>query len=178
MVSHMSFLEEFHLLHNSRQDICEKPWSQPAIRELMKLSQRVKRAHEEIQRCHIAVRRLYTAIYDEEDNFTNTLSQLQDGDPCIYGVVYDFISHRRQVNDLLLARLTRLVGSPDYSGDYSRGVWVGHGGSSGSHGQPPPDDVMMTGALDHEDEPGSDEDETDELVGQLVDYVSDLSLLP
>ena len=55
-VSHINFLEEFHLLHNSRQDIREKPWSQPAIRELMKLSQRVKRAHEEIQRCHIAVR--------------------------------------------------------------------------------------------------------------------------
>ena len=55
-VSHINFLEEFHLLHNSHQDIHEKPWSQPAIHELMKLSQWVKRAHEEIQRCHIAVR--------------------------------------------------------------------------------------------------------------------------
>src|ERR1700753_795192 len=76
-VSHINLLEGFHLLHNTRQDIREKPWSQPAIRELMKLSQRVKRAHEEIQRCHIAVRRLYTAIYNEDNNFKNALSRLQ-----------------------------------------------------------------------------------------------------
>ena len=176
-VSHINFLEEFHLLHNSRQDIREKPWSQPAIRELMKLSQRVKRAHEEIQRCHIAVRRLYTAIHDEDDDFVNTLLRLQNGDPCVYGVVHDFIAHRRQVNDLLLARLKRLVSSSDYSGDCSRGVRVG-GGSSGSRDQQLPDDAIMAGALNRDDELGSDEDETDELVGQLVDYVSDLSLLP
>ena len=36
----------------------------------------------------------------------------------------------------------------------------------------------MTGALDHNNELGSDEDETDELVAQLVDYVSNLLLLP
>ena len=143
----------------------------------MKLSQRVKRAHEEIQRCHIAVRRLYTAIHDEDDDFANTLSRLHNGDPCIYGVVHDFIAHRRQVNDLLLARLKRLVSSPDYLGDCSCGVRAG-GGGSGSYGQQLPDDAIMTGALDHDDELGSDEDETDELVGQLVDYVSDLSLLP
>ena len=70
-VSHINFLEEFNLLHNTRQDIREKPWSEPAVRELMKLSQRVKRAHEEIERCHIAVRRLYTAIHDENDYFNS-----------------------------------------------------------------------------------------------------------
>ena len=31
-VSHINFLEEFNLLHDTRQDIHEKPWSQPAIR--------------------------------------------------------------------------------------------------------------------------------------------------
>ena len=107
----------------------------------------------------------------------NTLLRLQNGDPCVYGVVHDFIAHRRQVNDLLLARLKCLVSSSDYSGDCSRGVRVG-GGSSGSRDQQLPDDAIMAGALNRDDELGSDEDETDELVGQLVDYVSDLSLLP
>jgi hypothetical protein len=41
-ISHINFLEEFNLLHDTHQDICEKQWSQPAVRELMKLSQRVK----------------------------------------------------------------------------------------------------------------------------------------
>ena len=89
-VSHINFLEEFNLLHDTCQDICKKKWSQPAVRELMKLSQRVKRAHEEIERCHIAVRRLYTAIHDENDFFRTTLSRLRTGDPLIYAAVHDF----------------------------------------------------------------------------------------
>ena len=38
-VSHINFLKEFNLLHDTCQDIREKRWSQPAIHELMKLSQ-------------------------------------------------------------------------------------------------------------------------------------------
>ena len=30
-VSHINFLDEFNLLHNTHQDIHEKRWSQPAI---------------------------------------------------------------------------------------------------------------------------------------------------
>ena len=118
-VSHIHFLEEFDLLHNTHQDIHEKPWSQPAVRELMKLSQRVKRAHEEIERCHIAVCCLYMAIHDENDDLKKALSRLRNGDPLTYGAVHKFIRHRRQVNDLLLARLAVLTNSPDYSGDHS-----------------------------------------------------------
>ena len=55
LISHINFLEEFALLHDTCQDIREKQWSQPAVRELMKLSQRVKRAQEEIQRCYISI---------------------------------------------------------------------------------------------------------------------------
>src|SRR5579872_6130836 len=57
-VLHINFLKEFHLLHDTRQDIRHQPWAQSAIRELMKLSQRVKCSFEEIKRCHIVVRRL------------------------------------------------------------------------------------------------------------------------
>ena len=89
-VSHINFLEEFNLLHNTRQDIRDKQWSQPAVRELMKRRQRVRRAYEEIDRCHIAVRRLYTAICDENDLFRATLSQLQARDPLIHAAVRDF----------------------------------------------------------------------------------------
>jgi len=179
-VSHINFLEEFNLLHDTRQDIHEKPWSQPAIRELMKLSQRVRRAHEEVERCYIAVRRLYTAILDEDDTFKDTLSRLQNGDPCIYEAVRDFITRRQQVNDLLLTRLTRFTNSPDYSSNLSRGVRVGSSTGTGGRKQPLPDNVVMQGDLDRDDENDEeqDADETDDLVGQLVDYVSDLALLP
>ncbi len=39
--SHYSFLEEFALLQDTRNDICDKPWAKPAVRELMRLAQRV-----------------------------------------------------------------------------------------------------------------------------------------
>ena len=121
-VSHINFLEEFNLLHDTHQDIRDKRWSQPAVRELMKLSQRVKRAHEEVERCHIAIRRLYTAIQDEDDLFTRTLSRLQSGDPVPYRMVRDFTTPRRRVNNLLLTKLGTLVDSPDYASDRSRSI--------------------------------------------------------
>ena len=46
--------------------------------------------------------------------------------------------------------------------------------------QPLSGNVVMQGDLDCDDENDKepDADETDDLVGQLVDYVSDLALLP
>jgi hypothetical protein len=181
-ISHINFLEEFNLLHDTRQDIRKKQWSQPAVRELMKLSQRVKRAHEEIDRCHIAIRRLYTAIYDENDFFRATLSRLQTGDPLVYSAVHDFTAHRQRVNDLLLSRLNALTSSSDYSGDSSRGVRAGSGSSGNgtdSPGQPPANVGSISNEHDGEEDNDEelDAEETDESVGQLIDYVSDLSLL-
>jgi len=172
-VSHINFLEEFHLLHNTCNDIREKPWSQLAARELLKLYQRVKRAREEVERCHIAIRRLYTAIHDEDNDFDESLSKLQAGDPLIYRAVHDFVAYRRQVNGLLLAKLKHLTSTPGYSGDCSRGVRIGRNVSNGGDAS----GFEPAGDLDHDE---NDEelgvDETDELVGQLIDYVSDLVL--
>src|SRR6201992_1138900 len=56
---------------------------------------------------------------------------------------------RRQTNDLLLARLTRLVSSAGYSGDYLRGVRVGSSRDADSHAQLLSEDSTMTDALDH-----------------------------
>lgn len=179
-VSHINFLEEFHLLHSTRNDIHEKPWSRPAVRETMKLHQRVKRAHEEIERCHIAVRRLYTAILDENDSFEKSLFRLQTGDPIIYGAVHDFITYRQQMNSVLLTKLNHLTNNPEYFGDCSRGVWIERATSPvGNMGN-----VEPASNSDHDDgdndelDGESDIDDTDELVGQLVDYVGDLALLP
>ena len=183
-VSHINFLEEFNLLYDTRQDIRDKQWTKPPVRELMKRSQRVRRAHEEIVRCHISVRRLYTAILDENDLLRTTLSRLQAGDSLVYAAVQDFATRRQQVNLLLLAKLDTFTSSPDYIGDCSRGVRVGStassGGGEGGSGQ-----VSGVGTTAEANESSDDDgdgeldgDERDELVGQLIDYVSDLALGP
>ena len=104
------------------------------------------------------------------------LSRLQPGDPVIHAVVCDFVTRRRKVNLLLLAKLTLLTSSPEYTGDCSRGVWVGSSTDTDTVGQVYIDyDDATAGGLDHDD--GElDEDEADELVRRLADYVSDLAL--
>ena len=179
-ISHINFLEEFTLLYDTCQDIHEKQWSQPAVQELMKLSQQVKRAKEEIQWCHISIHCLYTAIHDKNDFFRMTLSRIWGGDLLIYGAVHDFITRQQQVNGLLLSKLNILTSSSDYSGDCSHGVRVGSfsGEVVDSLGWPLVDlgGVSADHNDDHDDEHGANE--TDELVGQLIDFVSNLTLLP
>ena len=57
-------------------------------------------------------------------------------------------------------------------------MWSNMG--TGGCEQPLSGNVVMQGDLDRDDENDEepDADETDDLVGQLVDYVSDLALLP
>ena len=176
-VSHIHFLEEFHILHDTRQDIREKPWAQSAVRELMKVSLRVKRAHEEIQRCHIAVRRLYTAIQDETDLFGATLTRLRGGDPLAYRAVHDTITRRQRVNSLLLVRLAALTNFPDYQGECSHGVWVGVNTDVDTPGLMSVDsDNVADGVNCNNDNSELDADEADTLVGRLVDYISNLAI--
>ncbi|KAG1885372.1 hypothetical protein F4604DRAFT_1878101 [Suillus subluteus] len=70
-VSHYSFLEEFNLLRETRQDIRDKMWARPAIRETMRQWLHIQRAKEEIERCNVEVRRLHTFIVDEDRHFTH-----------------------------------------------------------------------------------------------------------
>jgi len=173
-VSHINFLEEFNLLHNTRQDIRDRRWSEPAVRELMKSFQRVKRAHEEIECCHIAIRRLYTAILDENDGFDRVLSQPHLATSPVYGAVQDFVRRRYRVNNLLLIRLNRLVHSPDFSGTCSRGTRLGNSTSRRGDDDQWADMHEIAEEGDEDIEIGGDE--TDELVSHLVDYVGDLAL--
>ncbi|KJA13225.1 hypothetical protein HYPSUDRAFT_123579, partial [Hypholoma sublateritium FD-334 SS-4] len=81
-VSHYSFLEEFDLLRGSHQDIGHKRWTELAVRETMKQDLRIKRAHEEITRCNIEIRRVHTSILDEHEHFKRRLQDLKsEGSP-------------------------------------------------------------------------------------------------
>ena len=48
-----NFVEEFELLKHSHADLTGVRWKEPRIREAMKRHQRIKRAHEEIERLHV-----------------------------------------------------------------------------------------------------------------------------
>ena len=95
-VSHYGFLEEFHLLQDTRNDIRTKQWSLPHIRNLMKLRQRVVRAGEELQRCTVELRRLHTSIRDEQALFRRVL--LDRSGTLIHGAIEDYVIRRSNVN--------------------------------------------------------------------------------
>jgi len=104
-VSHYSFLDEFNLLRNTRHDISNAPWANPVVRETIKKFLRVRRAHEEIDRCNIEVRRLFTSIRDEDHKLDIILKCLTGQNDIILGAVGEYWTRRRRVNALLLERI-------------------------------------------------------------------------
>ena len=120
-VSHYKFLEEFPLLRNTSQDLTGKRWALPAVRETMKQWRRICRAHEEIIRCNVEIRRLHTSIVDEEKSFRKILSQSMALGP-IQGALKDFITRRSRVNARLLHKIAQIYDLEDFSGTASPGV--------------------------------------------------------
>ncbi|KAG2112373.1 uncharacterized protein F5147DRAFT_744589 [Suillus discolor] len=70
------FLGKFDLLHHSCSDVRTSDWTKPAYREAMVKYFKIQRAHEEIQRLNIEIRRLCTAIHDKELKVNATINTL------------------------------------------------------------------------------------------------------
>ena len=120
-VSRYSFIEEFSLLHDTRRDISKAPWADPVVRETIKRFFRVRRAHEEIQRCNIEIRRIFTSIHDETDQHSDILKALADQKNPIFGAVHDYSTRRRRVNTLLLERIQQVFDLDGFTGDRTLG---------------------------------------------------------
>ncbi|KAG6835632.1 hypothetical protein H0H93_016343, partial [Arthromyces matolae] len=182
-VLHYTFLEDFVLLRDTGRDIQEKPWTQPVIREMIQKDQRIKRAHEEVIRCNVEVRRLHTSIINEHRHFTACLQALKDAKNPIYGAVYDYVTYRRRVNGQLLRKIFQIYSLPDFSGVRGPGVRKGAMNE---------DDVTdNVGSLDNEtdlgkagdehdalpDAEGEDDEEEDKL-NSLVNFIGGLDINP
>ena len=169
-VSHYTFLDEFNILRDTRDNIQDRPWANPAIRETMKKYQRVKRAREEIIRCNIEVRRLRTSIVDENVQFTNILARLKNENSRLLGPVGEYIHRRRGVNTLLLARILQIHELKGFTGEKTVGVRKGAETAT---------EDSLTPAVSTETEDDGQEDADDEITGQiggLVDYIAQLAV--
>ncbi|KAL6308954.1 hypothetical protein BKA93DRAFT_864339 [Sparassis latifolia] len=155
-VTHYSFLEEFNLLRDTRNDIRDKPWTRPDIRAVMKQARRVARAREEIQRLDVEVHRVHTSIYDEVRAFDITLARLKDRNDPLYGAVNDFCRRRRRVNTWILARLKQIHALDEFTGN-GQLEELDHE----EHAEDPQDNL------------GEDEDSSGD-IGGIVDYVVNL----
>ncbi|OJT11359.1 hypothetical protein TRAPUB_12122 [Trametes pubescens] len=124
-VSHMRFVEEFELLQDTRGDLRDKPWRQPVIRETMRIAHCVERAREEIQRLNVEVRRLHTAIRDEDELFDVVLDDLALRRDPWHGPVLEHATRRRRVNARVLAYIDKIYELPGFTGTPSAGQQAG-----------------------------------------------------
>ena len=124
-VSRYSFLEEFNLLRNTQRDISNMPWAKPVIRETMKKHLRVCRAYEELDRCNVEIRRIFTSIHDEDRQFTDILQTLTDQKSSILGPVTEYCTRRRRVNSLLLDHIQQIFDLDGYTGSRTIGCKKG-----------------------------------------------------
>ncbi|KAG1897855.1 uncharacterized protein F5891DRAFT_1191479 [Suillus fuscotomentosus] len=104
-VSHYQFLDEFMLLHETRQDIHDKPWAKLAIRETMRQHLRIQWAREEVVRCNVEIRRIHTAIIDEDHHFSRILKDLDDTGSPLLVAAHDFCQRQCLVNAQVLKRI-------------------------------------------------------------------------
>lgn len=184
-VSHYGFLEQFTLLQDTRNDVREKQWTKPAVRETLKLYRRVARAREEIIRLNVEARRVHTAIVDEAVLFKKTLDLIPLNDP-LHGAVQDFTVRRCNINGYILHCLRKLYALPGFSGAKEPGRRLGTA----------EEDVEMTGVDvdgsradvgvlgkgdgdvedgDEEDDDAVDEDDGEEMFA-LVSFISELAV--
>jgi hypothetical protein len=180
-VSHYGFLDEFNLLRDTRDDVREKPWARPAHRETVKQYLRIQRAHEEILRCNVEIRRLHTAIVDEHKRFDTVLDHLRCVDHPIRGAVLEYTMRRRCTNDHILARIQQTFDLDGFSGDKSVGIRKGtlvlaSSSNMGSSGV-----IKEICAINQDVEEDNvvdvdDDDEANGDIGGLVDYVSNLAI--
>ncbi|KAG1802115.1 uncharacterized protein HD556DRAFT_1429739 [Suillus plorans] len=166
-VSHYSFLEEFNLLRDTRQDVREKMWAKPAIRAVIRQWLRIERAKEEIERCNVEIRRLHTAIIDEDSLFTQCLASLAAEHVIEHVAVYEYCSRRRLIN-------MQIHSLPGFSGSNSAGIRKGSRGRT-------TEDIALSSSdeVEHDDDAAPAVDEVEELtqdIGTLIEYLSDLTL--
>ena len=124
-VSNYGFIEEFVMLRNTRNDIAEKPWVKPVFREMLKMRHRIARANEEMTRCNVEIRRVYTAVCDEHIMFSQVLRGLESTNDLLYGPLLDFVTRRKAVNRALLKRVEDVHSLHGFTGDRTRGVKLG-----------------------------------------------------
>ena len=124
-ISHFSFLEEFVLLNDTRNDLRDRQWAQPLVRETMRTARRIKRATEELDNVHREAQRMHTSICDEDAHFARVLADLKSREDILFEAVNEFCARRRANNAHILSHLRRLYALPEYAGETTPGKYCG-----------------------------------------------------
>ena len=172
-----SFLEEFALLQDIRNNVSDKLWAKPVTQAAIKVYDRAQHAREEISWLNLKVRHFYTSIRDEHVLFANALGTLSTSDP-VRGALQDFVDRRQVMHCHLLLRILQVYALPGFSGIRSPGMREG--------GSPTANSPLATLPLidiDAEDNKQDDsngeavEESAHDAAGTIEEYIADLGSL-
>jgi hypothetical protein len=121
-IADYSFLGEFDLLRNSRTDVRQEQWSQPAYREAMIKHFKLCRAQEEIVRLNVETRRLRTSIHYEMLHVRKVVSHLTSCEPSLAAAVQHWWTLRSAVNARLVQQLDEIESLAGYTGQRGIGI--------------------------------------------------------
>lgn len=120
-----SFLSEFEFLHTSRNDITQRPWAHPLVRNAMISWMKTQRAKEEITRLNVEARRLMTYIRDSSVAQQNAIQHLCKTDPALATELQERHDAQSSINTLLLQQLRKMQLLPGFSGWRTPGMRAG-----------------------------------------------------
>ncbi|KAJ7790880.1 hypothetical protein B0H14DRAFT_3094581 [Mycena olivaceomarginata] len=131
-----AFLADFDILRDTRPDVQSKPWTRPAYRLAMDRYFKILRAHEEIKRLNIEIRRVVTWIRDEnrflrrmEKNLSSEEGKTEDVvelDKQMAVQVHLYRRRRGRYDAGHLQRFTKLAQTPGFTGTLQCGVALEH----------------------------------------------------
>jgi hypothetical protein len=124
-IAEYSFIGEFDVLRYSRADTRELDWTKPTHRQALVKFFKLRRAHEEVERLNIEVRRLRTAIRDETAQMSTMISKLVHSNPPLGRELEKCWKLRSAVNSVHLFRLNEIESQSSFSGIRGHGRRIG-----------------------------------------------------
>ena len=141
----------------------------------MKQRLHIKRAEEEILHCNVEVRRLHTHIYDEKERYASILHRIHEASDPIYFSVEEYCTRRQHVNEYLLEKIQQIFNLPGFSGPRTVGHWIGRERPLNLGSQPHTVTVPLPGEIALNDGDDELDDEENEQVSGLIDFIGSLT---
>ncbi|KIJ15711.1 hypothetical protein PAXINDRAFT_162818 [Paxillus involutus ATCC 200175] len=116
-----TFLADFDLLRDTREDILQRPWASPTAQLTMDLYFKMCRAEEEKQCLDIEIQWFVMYLRDEDHYLWGCEDQLCSSDPALAYQVEWYCNVRARYNDYHLCKLSNLASLPGFGGSLSAG---------------------------------------------------------
>lgn len=121
----MAAVADFDLLRETREDIRKQPWTKPLNRRAMNLRFNIERAHEEIARLNVEIRRLLTSMYDEHVDFHIAVQAASTTSPDLAFELEERLRYRNRINEQIALRLIQTSRLTGFTGSLATGLRVG-----------------------------------------------------